>query len=47
MAESVGKSMGKRGTNQFKRMGHTASNRYGSNPSVQSRGDDTPRELKG
>lgn len=47
MAESVGKSQGKRGTNQFQRQGHT-SHIYGNNPSIDAKGSITapPKELK-
>jgi hypothetical protein len=46
--ESVGNDMGKRGTNQFMRQGHTASNAYGNSPSTDAKGaaGASPKDLK-
>lgn len=45
--ESVGDDMGKRGTNQFMRQGHTA-HIYGNQPTTDAKGGITapPKDLK-
>lgn len=47
MAESVGNSQTRKGTNQFMRQGHT-SGTYGNNPSIEAKGQagQPAKELK-
>jgi len=38
-------TLGKTGSTPITKVGHTASNSYGSNPDSKRRGNTTPREL--